>query len=669
MLQEASRGPVEVLAEAKALDSPFLYGLGLRGQGAGVQIPYYAENGSLLFERFRNAPGKRPRFIQPDGVSPAPYGLWKLEDARSDGELWLAEGESDTWALWRAGFAALGFPGDKTFRYLEGAHLRGIETLYLCPHNDEAGRNLAAAAPAHLNRLGYQGRLHVLALPVGHKGDVCDFRQQDPDTFALRLRELAAAVPETLLRKHETNGKIHTEDDSEPADQVELVTRCLATVKPLPIRWKVPGRIAAGKLNLLAADGGVGKSTLTLHLAARLSRGECAFGMSYPLPAEGEVLLLSCEDDLADTVVPRLLAQGADLSRCHAVEGLRGKDGKLLPFSLAHLGPLARHLEENPSVQLVIIDPIATFVGRAKVDEHKEADLRAMLEPIGTLAGETGVAFLLIKHFSKAVASKVVSRVLGSVAYVNTVRLAYAIVPHPEEDGYLLCPMKSNISPKKTSLHYCMESLYEPERAAILGSEICSHLDAGQKEALGEQLFRPVFLGEVEMDADQALSSATDHGRRGPKSARECEQWLRDYLGDHAHPCSEVFQAGKVAGWSRNQLYRAKDAIGANTAKQGWAGGWVWGLAAKEAWIRRPDRRSVRATEGRDAQKLRDLPDVGQVPQDTTVSSVSSCNENTPSRQDLECTEDPEVFRCQAQSDAEPIFEPKFGPDPFEEEQ
>src|SRR5208337_2012961 len=83
-----------------------------------------------------------------------------------------------------------------------------------------------------------------------------------------------------------------------------------------PSKWLWPGVIPAGKLTLLVGDPGVGKSLLTLDIAARVTRGrpwpDCSAACAI-----GEVILLSAEDDPADTIKPRLLAAGAVCDLIH----------------------------------------------------------------------------------------------------------------------------------------------------------------------------------------------------------------------------------------------------------------------------------------------------------------------------------------------------------------
>ena len=144
-----------------------------------------------------------------------------------------------------------------------------------------------------------------------------------------------------------------------------------------PIHWLVPGYFPLGKLILLAGDGGHGKSSLTLAPGSRLDRGLSCLGLGYKPLLPADVLLIQCEDDYADTVVPRLLAAGADRKRVYRVDGVRGPDGKVLPFSLAYYEAMERELEARPNIRLVVIDPAGAYIGRSGVDEHKDSELAA----------------------------------------------------------------------------------------------------------------------------------------------------------------------------------------------------------------------------------------------------------------------------------------------------
>ena len=158
-----------------------------------------------------------------------------------------------------------------------------------------------------------------------------------------------------------------------------LKTTRLSDVKARPVRWLVPDLIPLGKLTMIAGDGGHGKSSTTLDLAAALTKGRAAFGLKYDAPPPCEVLLISCEDDLADTVVPRLRAADADLARIHHVEGVPGSDGKTAAVQPRPLPASRRELEAETDIRLVVIDPAGAYIGRAGCDDHKDSELRALL--------------------------------------------------------------------------------------------------------------------------------------------------------------------------------------------------------------------------------------------------------------------------------------------------
>jgi hypothetical protein len=77
----------------------------------------------------------------------------------------------------------------------------------------------------------------------------------------------------------------------------------VADVDREPIRWLWPERIPLGKVTVLDGDPGTGKSTLTLTIAAKVTTGS-----PFPdgsRPERSDAILLSAEDDIADTIRPR----------------------------------------------------------------------------------------------------------------------------------------------------------------------------------------------------------------------------------------------------------------------------------------------------------------------------------------------------------------------------
>jgi RecA-family ATPase len=115
----------------------------------------------------------------------------------------------------------------------------------------------------------------------------------------------------------------------------------------------------------------------------------------------GSVIILSAADDAADAIVPRLEAAGADVSKVHIVSAVRDENGKgRRSFNLQRdLQLLEQKIERIGDVCLVVIDPVSSYLG--KVDSHRNAELRAVLEPVGEMASRLGVAVLSVTHLSK----------------------------------------------------------------------------------------------------------------------------------------------------------------------------------------------------------------------------------------------------------------------------
>jgi hypothetical protein len=103
--------------------------------------------------------------------------------------------------------------------------------------------------------------------------------------------------------------------------------------------------------------------------------------LDYPAGEPRDVLMVSCEDDPEDTIVPRLIAARPDLRRVHFLKGVKTGKGRPAPFSLLHLPELEQTLTENLAIKLVIIDPAGAYVGATVMDDHKDSQLRALLGP------------------------------------------------------------------------------------------------------------------------------------------------------------------------------------------------------------------------------------------------------------------------------------------------
>lgn len=260
--------------------------------------------------------------------------------------------------------------------------------------------------------------------------------EPDPEWVVL-AGEVRAEAPQPISQG---NRRVQRGTEAVPA----LTIRRYSDIQRERLDWLWRGYIPLGKLTILDGDPKLGKSTLMLDVAARMSRGAAMppaeSGMGG-VPAD--VLILSAEDDAGDTIGPRLDAAGADSSRVHEVR----VDG-LLQFP-DHID-LLREAISQTGARLVIIDPFVAFVnGRLSVNSDQE--VRRALVPLAALADETGAAIVLVRHLRKAGGSAI-QRGGGSIGIAGQARSVLAVARDPyDPERRLLTVTGGNVGPESES--------------------------------------------------------------------------------------------------------------------------------------------------------------------------------------------------------------------------
>jgi hypothetical protein len=334
----------------------------------------------------------------------------------------------------------------------------------------------------------------------------------------------------------------------------------LADVKPEPVEWVWPGRIALGKLTLIAGDPGLGKSFLTLDMAARVSRGQAWPDAPALAQAAGGVVLLSAEDDVADTIRPRLDAAGADVSRIVALQavpiiGDHGQPAGVRMFDLSRdLAMLEHAIRACHPCRMVGIDPITAYLGG--VDSHKNAEIRGLLAPLGELAARHRVAVVAVTHLNKNAGGAAIYRTMGSLAFAAAARAAWAVSKDKDDPRRrLVLPIKNNIAPDTGGLAYRIEPT---------GVNGC-----------------PAVAWEpdpVSVTADDALAGERDSG--SGSAFDEAKDWLRDVLSGGPQPAADLKDRAKADGIKPRTLDRAKAALEVQATREGYAsdGRWMWAM-------------------------------------------------------------------------------------------
>src|SRR5205085_7166209 len=336
-----------------------------------------------------------------------------------------------------------------------------------------------------------------------------------------------------------------TNDGGARTDDSPLRVVCMADVAPETVRWLWPHYIPLGKLTLLEGDPGIGKSTLTCAIASAVSNGR---GLPGTDPFEpGNVLILSAEDGLADTLRPRLDAVGADTSRMLALDE---------PLTLDTVGLLkleAVIIEHNP--KLVIIDPLFAYTG-GKADIHRANECRAISAPLAAIAERQGCAIVAVRHLGKSRGGgHALNAGIGSIDFVAAARSVLLAGQDPDD------PTKRAIVQTKNNL-------------APVGEAVGFKLEGGQF----------YWTGASTLTAGRILAHPSDEEERAPLS--EAKEFLRASLSDGVRDSTELKAEARQAGISERTLFRAKKELKIKAEKTGTPGSdgqkWIWKLPVED---------------------------------------------------------------------------------------
>jgi RecA-family ATPase len=297
------------------------------------------------------------------------------------------------------------------------------------------------------------------------------------------------------------------------------------------VSWLWPGRIPLGKLVLLDGDPDLGKSLLSLDLCARLSTGRpLPDGQAGPGPASA--LVLSAEDSVADTILPRLLRLGADTARVFVWQ--RQHDDEDWPWRFpAHIDRLDDALTRSDA-RLAVIDPIMAFLDESILCASYQS-VRRVLAPLLRLAEKHRCAMLMQRHLNKYGGGRALYRGLGSIAFVAACRFAMLVGRDPQApDRSVLAQVRNSLGGPQPSLAY---RLTAPDG--------------------GQPLVQ--WLGTSPASADELLAGGL---RKQEWPRDQAAAILEQFLAAGPRTSQEVYQAAERAGLSERTLRRARHGLG-----------------------------------------------------------------------------------------------------------
>ena len=358
--------------------------------------------------------------------------------------------------------------------------------------------------------------------------------------------------PIEKLRAHRAGGITHDPN-------AILRSARASTFEISAIEWLWQDRFAIGKLGLIVGLPDEGKGQFLADMAARVTKGSewpCQEGRA----PQGNVIQFTAEDGINDTVAPRLLAAGADLSRVEIVKMVGDR-----MFSLvSDLGLLRQKISDVGDVRLVQIDLISAYLGVGKIDSFRTTDVRAVLSPLVDLAEEMKVAIIGVMHFNKKIdVTNALLRVSDSLAFSAAARHVYAIIDDEETQRKLLVRGKNNLAGRA-------------QQALAFGFNTC---EVGRDAKTGASIWAPHILWHphhVDISATEAMRAATE--LKSPTARDGAKKFLEDLLTDGPVSKRDIEDAAEANCVSERTLRRAKDELKVITKKDGPNGAWTWRL-------------------------------------------------------------------------------------------
>ncbi len=333
--------------------------------------------------------------------------------------------------------------------------------------------------------------------------------------------------------------KARTKKSAEPK---MLPVVSLAAVAPKQVDWLWFPYIPRAKITSVEGDPDVGKSWFTCAITAAVSRGADLPG--YSLERPGRVLLLPAEDDIADTIRPRLDALNADPDQIliHDPDQEAGE-----PFVIGGAGVkvLERRIADFKP-DLVILDPLMSFIGE-KVNPNQGNQARAVMGRLKSIADRQGCAIVSVRHLTKGPKDKALYKGAGSIDITALCRSVMMLGLDPDdEEQRIVVHVKCNVAKKGPALGF----------------------------TIGEGGFK--WTGEVDVTADQLWPGEEDADRKSAKD--KAVRFLKDELKDGPVAQNEVESHAKEAGISVATLRRAKKAAGVKSEKEGGVQNspWFW---------------------------------------------------------------------------------------------
>jgi hypothetical protein len=344
----------------------------------------------------------------------------------------------------------------------------------------------------------------------------------------------------------------------------DLVVQRGDDVKRKHLRFLWNPYLPQGKLVHFGGSSAQGKSPVTIDLIARLTAGR-------PWPLDGasssvarDVILLNTEDDLADTILPRLDLAGGDGSRLHYVKGTKLTKGSsvtevglALDRDMGLLADLARSVKD---LSLIVIDPVTNYLGQEKM--NAEERMRNLLVPLAALAAELNVVVITVGHFNRREkGTDPLHRIMGAAAFTGIARAVYVFGPDPQsEDNH-------------AHVMACARG------ALGEGRGLRYHTEAIKQSWDGEEsdVIKVIWDGVSSATAEDAVDPTS---KRDKSSQAQAAKMLREFLKTGKQPAAACLSFLKQNGFDPDRINTADIRRKAQVGTKQEARQWWWFIEA-----------------------------------------------------------------------------------------
>jgi hypothetical protein len=379
------------------------------------------------------------------------------------------------------------------------------------------------------------------------------------------LRKVESAWKRFLARKNSSklvNLSQTSTKQNGGEEEVVLREREMTSVEIKPVEWLWYPVAAFGMVGTILGNPGIGKSYLLADIAARISAGR-------PLPVYkratdetfcGWVIYITSEGVPEKILKPRLYAAGANFQNLTLIEGLQTCDGQFQVFDVRHHLPLLLKRIQNDSRQclLVIIDPIASFISE-KVNLNDSVQVRYAFDAIARFAEEARVAVLVAIHPNKDETKKVMARAAGSLQLAAAVKTCWLVTGPRASDP---------LNVRYFSPYKIRTVLFDQNEALPFYLEDASFEYNGKKIEVARIDWQKEL---VKFDIEEHLSPRVYEGKGRP--AAHVRAWLVEQLKNGPRLARDIYEAGEEEGFSKYQIWRAKNYLGVEDSRSGEFGG------------------------------------------------------------------------------------------------